>query len=76
MKRCGTKATIYRGEFAIRADLVPPFGTPSRVSEVLRGKKGPSMAMVQHLRFRIPADALLPLPRRASTRRSAKRVAA
>ena len=27
-------------------------------------------------RFRIPADALLPLPRRVSTRRSAKRVAA
>ena len=61
-----------------RADLVPLLGTPSRVSEVLSGKKGLSMAMVQRLRarFRIPADALLPLPRRVSTRRSAKRVAA
>ena len=45
-----------------RADLVPILGTPSRVSEVLRGKKGLSMAMVQRLRarFRIPADLLLP----------------
>jgi HTH-type transcriptional regulator/antitoxin HigA len=40
-----------------RADLVPLLGTPSRVSEVLRGKKGLSMAMVQSLRarFRVPA---------------------
>ena len=61
-----------------RADLVPLLGTPSRVSEVLSGKKGLSMAMVQRLRarFRIPADALLPLPRRPSTGRSAKRVTA
>jgi len=29
-----------------RADLVPLLGTPSRVSEVMRGKKGLSMAMV------------------------------
>src|SRR6266481_5901446 len=33
-----------------RADMVPILGTPSRVSEVLRGKKGLSMAMVQRLR--------------------------
>src|SRR5450755_1480101 len=33
-----------------RADLIPLLGTPSRVSEVLRGKKGLSMAMVQRLR--------------------------
>src|SRR5712691_4057238 len=32
-----------------RADLVPILGTPSRVSEVLRGKKGLSMTMVQRL---------------------------
>src|SRR5580698_5440525 len=45
-----------------RKDMVPILGTPSRVSEVLRGKKGLSMAMVQRLRarFNIPADVLLP----------------
>jgi HTH-type transcriptional regulator / antitoxin HigA len=61
-----------------RADLVPLLGTPSRVSEVLRGKKGLSMAMVQRLRarFRIPADLLLPPPKKAQIRRSTKRVAA
>jgi hypothetical protein len=32
-----------------RADMVPILGTPSRVSEVLRGKKELSMAMVQRL---------------------------
>src|SRR5271167_3631115 len=44
-----------------RADMVPILGTPSRVSEVLRGKKGLSMAMVQRLRarFRVSADVLL-----------------
>ena len=43
-----------------RADLIPLLGTPSRVSEVMRGKKGLSMAMVQRLRarFRVPADLL------------------
>jgi HTH-type transcriptional regulator/antitoxin HigA len=61
-----------------RADLVPILGTPSRVSEVLRGKKGLSMAMVQRLRarFRIPADLLLPPPKKAPSRRSTKRAAA
>jgi HTH-type transcriptional regulator / antitoxin HigA len=59
-----------------RADMVPILGTPSRVSEVLRGKKGLSMAMVQRLcsRFHIPADLLLPPPRKAS--RSTKRATA
>ena len=33
-----------------RAEMVPILGTPSRVSEVLRGKKGLSMAMVQRPR--------------------------
>ena len=48
-----------------RAEMVPILGTPSRVSEVLRGKKELSMAMVQRLRarFRVPADALPPASR-------------
>jgi HTH-type transcriptional regulator/antitoxin HigA len=59
-----------------RADLVPFLGTPSRVSEVLRGKKGLSMTMVQRLRarFRVPAELLLPPPK--TPRRPSKRVAA
>ena len=61
-----------------RADLVPILGTASRVSEVLRGKKGLSMAMVQCLRarFRVPAELLLPPLRKAPARRSTKRAAA
>ena len=59
-----------------RADMVPLLGTPSRVSEVLRGKKELSMAMVQRLRarFRVPADLLIPPPKHA--RRAAKQAAA
>ncbi len=61
-----------------RAEMVPILGTPSRVSEVLRGKKGLSMAMVQRLRarFRVPADLLIPAPKKASARRLTKRAAA
>jgi HTH-type transcriptional regulator/antitoxin HigA len=61
-----------------RADLVPILGTASRVSEVLRGKKGLSMAMVQRLRarFRVPAELLLPPLRTTPARRSTKRAAA
>ena len=67
-----------------RADMVLLLGTPSRVSEVLRGKKVLSMAMVQRLRarFRIPADLLLPPPPppppppAAPRRRAAKQAAA
>jgi HTH-type transcriptional regulator/antitoxin HigA len=61
-----------------RAELVPILGTPSRVSEVLSGKKGLSMAMVQRLRarFRVPADLLLPPPKKAPSRRPTKRAAA
>ena len=61
-----------------RADMVPILGTPSRVSEILRGKKGLSMAMVQRLRarFRVPADLLIPPPKNASARRLTKRAAA
>jgi HTH-type transcriptional regulator/antitoxin HigA len=59
-----------------RADMVPILGTPSRVSEVLSGKKGLSMAMVQRLRarFRVSADVLIPPPKQK--RRTAKRTAA
>ena len=48
-----------------RADMVPILGTPSRVSEVLGGKKELSMTMVQRLRarFRVPADLLIPPPK-------------
>ena len=61
-----------------RAELVPLLGTASRVSEVLRGKKGLSMTMVQRLRarFRMPAELLLPPLRKAPARRSAKRAVA
>jgi HTH-type transcriptional regulator / antitoxin HigA len=60
-----------------RADMVPILGTASRVSEVLRGKKGLSMTMVQRLRarFRVPADVLLP-PVKKAKRKAAKRKAA
>ena len=58
-----------------RADLVPLLGTPSRVSEVLSGKRPLSMTMVQRLRdrFHISADVLIP---RASSARARKRIAA
>jgi HTH-type transcriptional regulator / antitoxin HigA len=61
-----------------RADMVPILGTPSRVSEVLAGKKGLSMTMVQRLRarFHISADLLLPPLKRAPARSSAKRAVA
>lgn len=49
-----------------RADLAPLLGTPSRVSEVLNGKRELSMSMVRKLRerFRISADLLIPATRR------------
>ena len=50
-----------------RADLVPLLGTPSRVSEVLTGKRELNMSMVRKLRdrFHISADLLIsPLRRR------------
>ncbi len=61
-----------------RADMVPILGTPSRVSEVLAGKKGLSMAMVQRLRarFKVPADLLLPPLKKAHTRSAAAKRAA
>jgi HTH-type transcriptional regulator/antitoxin HigA len=60
-----------------RADMVPILGTASRVSEVLRGKKGLSMTMIQRLRtrFRVPADVLLPAVE-AGARNAGKRKAA
>ncbi len=61
-----------------RADMVPILGTASRVSEVLLGKKELSMGMVQRLRarFHIPADLLLPPPKRTPAARPSKRAAA
>jgi HTH-type transcriptional regulator/antitoxin HigA len=61
-----------------RADMVPILGTASRVSEVLRGKKGLSMTMVQRLRarFRVPADVLLPAVGKVGARKAGKRKAA
>jgi plasmid maintenance system antidote protein VapI len=61
-----------------RADIAPILGTPSRVSEVLAGKKGLNMPMVQRLRarFNVPADLLLSLPKKAPARGAAKRAAA
>ena len=50
------------------ADLVPLVGTPSRVSEVLSGKRELSMTMVKRLRerFHISADLLIsPVGRRS-----------
>jgi HTH-type transcriptional regulator/antitoxin HigA len=60
-----------------RADMVPILGTASRVSEVLRGKKGLSITMVQRLRarFGVPADVLLP-PVKEAKRKAAKKMAA
>lgn len=57
-----------------RADLAPILGTPSRVSEVLRGQRELSMQMVQRLRarFAIPADVLLPAPKARHSRGSAR----
>jgi HTH-type transcriptional regulator/antitoxin HigA len=48
------------------------------VSEVLRGKKGLSMTMVQRLRarFGVPADVLLPAPGKMRTRSAGRRKAA
>jgi len=60
-----------------RSDMIPLLGSASRVSEVLSGKKGLSMTMVQRLRarFGVPADVLLPAPT-LRVKRSAKRKAA
>lgn len=59
-----------------RADMAPILGTASRVSEVLRGKKGLSMTMVQRLRarFNVSADVLLPAV--ATAKRAGKKKAA
>jgi HTH-type transcriptional regulator/antitoxin HigA len=57
-----------------RADMIPILGTASRVSEVLRGKKGLSMTMVQRLRarFGVPADVLLPPVKAAASKTKRK----
>jgi HTH-type transcriptional regulator/antitoxin HigA len=58
--------------------MIPILGTASRVSEVLRGKKGLSMTMVQRLRtrFGVSADLLLPSPKKIPRRRAAAKRAA
>jgi HTH-type transcriptional regulator / antitoxin HigA len=55
-----------------RAALVPFLGTPSRVSEVMSGKRELSITMIQRLRerFHIPADALIP-PTNITSRKKA-----
>src|SRR5258708_29437801 len=55
-----------------RADIVPILATPSRVSEILQGKKGLSMAMVQRLRarFHVPAAQILTPPNKATASRT------
>jgi HTH-type transcriptional regulator/antitoxin HigA len=56
-----------------RAALVPLLGTPSRVSEVMSGKRELSITMIQRLRarFRISADALIPPTNTASRKKAA-----
>jgi HTH-type transcriptional regulator/antitoxin HigA len=59
-----------------RADLVPLLGTASRVSEVLNGKRGLSLAMVRRLgaRFRVPADLLIAAsPRKGRDQKSRRK---
>jgi HTH-type transcriptional regulator/antitoxin HigA len=58
--------------------MVPYLGTPSRVSEVLSGKKGLSLTMVQRLRarFSVPADLRLPSPETTKSLAAAARAAA
>ena len=55
-----------------RAALVPLLGTPSRVSEVMSGKRELSITIIQRLRerFNIPADALIP-PTNVTSRKKA-----
>lgn len=45
-----------------RSDLIPFLGTPSRVSEVMNGKRELSMSMIRKLRerFHVSADLLIP----------------
>jgi HTH-type transcriptional regulator/antitoxin HigA len=61
-----------------RADMVPYLGAPSRVSEVLSGRKGLSLTMVQRLRarFSVPADLLIPSPETTKSHAAAGRAAA
>jgi HTH-type transcriptional regulator/antitoxin HigA len=63
---------------ASREPTWPILGSPSRVSDFLRGKKGLSMAMVERLRarFHVPADLLLPPPKKVRSQRPTRRAAA
>jgi HTH-type transcriptional regulator / antitoxin HigA len=59
-----------------RADLVALLGTPSRVSEVLSGKRELSMTMVRKLRDRFHISADLLIPRASAAGRPRRRLAA
>jgi HTH-type transcriptional regulator/antitoxin HigA len=61
-----------------RADLVPLLGSVERVDDILRGRRQLTLTMVQRLRvrFRVPADLLLPPAPAPSSRRPTKRAAA
>jgi HTH-type transcriptional regulator / antitoxin HigA len=58
-----------------RAGMIPLLGTPSRVSEVLNGKRELSLTMVRRLRerFNISADLLI---LRRPAKRSGRQMAA
>jgi HTH-type transcriptional regulator/antitoxin HigA len=58
-----------------RASMVPLLGTPSRVSEVLNGKRELSLTMIRRLRerFNISADLLIS---RGRAKRAGRQMAA
>jgi HTH-type transcriptional regulator/antitoxin HigA len=55
-----------------RADLVSLFGSRSRVSEVLSGKREPSMAQVRELRERFDVSADLFISRDSKVSQAAQ----
>jgi hypothetical protein len=59
-----------------RVDMAPILGTPSRVSEVLRGKKGPSMARGCARASACRPICCLPPAKHAPARRGVKQAAA
>lgn len=67
--RCDDDQAIVDQHGLTHADMVPILGTTSRVSEVLRGSKGLSMAMLRRLRtrFRGPANLLIPPPKHTAS---------
>ena len=61
-----------------RADLLPLLASAERVDDILRGRRKPTLAMVQRLRarFQVPADLLLPTAPAPAARRATKKAAA